>query len=250
MPLRKRIVDEKGRSIFRSGDVLHVIRLGNTSNKKIMANSKEKMVQTYHFSRDQFNEAIGEETSLKRFFEDYSQANCMDCPLRKYGNCYTHKFTQARGFLSMLRSIAKEFSSFDLIPELNDEMRRDVIEASRDRFVRFGTYGEPSLLPFDLIELMVNASKSHTGYTHQWRREDMKELSRFFMASANNSAETLNAVRMGWRVFETVKNTSDASGSINCPASKESGFKSSCDKCGLCSGTEGKGKVSIHIIEH
>jgi hypothetical protein len=33
-------------------------------------------------------------------------------------------------------------------------------------------------------------------------------------------------------------------------ASKEMGFKTNCAKCGLCSGTEGKGKKDIKILEH
>jgi hypothetical protein len=35
-----------------------------------------------------------------------------------------------------------------------------------------------------------------------------------------------------------------------CPAAKETGKKSSCEKCGLCSGTSGKGKKSVQILEH
>jgi hypothetical protein len=39
-------------------------------------------------------------------------------------------------------------------------------------------------------------------------------------------------------------------GIVNCPASKEQGLKSNCSKCGLCSGTQGKGNKSVYTIEH
>lgn len=240
----------KNRIVFRIGDVLHVVRLGNTTNKKIMSSAKEKMVQTYHFSSGQFDEALKPKADLKAFFEELSDSNCLDCPLREYGKCYTHKFTQARGFLSMLRSISKEFNTFADIPMFTAEMYRDLVEMSSDRFVRFGTYGEPSLLPITLVESMVDASRVHTGYTHQWRLPFNDDFKRFFMASTQGDAETLTAERKGWRVFQAVDQLSPLLSSVNCPASKEGGFKSSCDRCGLCSGTEGKGRVSIHIVEH
>ena len=42
------------RLVFRTSDVVQVFRLGNTSNYKIEADKKRKIVQTYAFSRKQF----------------------------------------------------------------------------------------------------------------------------------------------------------------------------------------------------
>lgn len=233
------------RIVFIKDNVLNVVRLGATSNAKIMSDKKEKIVQTYTFDIEQIGIASDTDKSLRDFF-GAANSNCLDCPMREYGKCYTHKFTQARGFLSMLRSIVKEFGSLDRIPELTDEIFNAVVEMSKDRYVRFGTYGEPVLHGIELVTAMVNVSKIHTGYTHQWFKRP--EFGPFFMASVHTAKGEERARSLGFRSFISTPNVID--GMVNCPASKEGGFKTSCDKCGLCSGAEGKGKKSIYILNH
>ena len=63
--------------IFRDNDVLHIISSAKTTNKKI-AEKKETIVQTYHFSRDQFEEAK-KQTTMRDFFS-HDGAVCLDCP--------------------------------------------------------------------------------------------------------------------------------------------------------------------------
>ena len=99
--------------IFRTADVLTIITLGKTTNKKI-AESKEKIVQTSHFSREQF-EIAQSKTSMKEFFSADGKV-CMDCPFAvsngaKLSACYTHKMMQYSGFLSTLRSTARMYST-------------------------------------------------------------------------------------------------------------------------------------------
>lgn len=230
------------RIVFKIKDQLHIFRLGTTTNKKICENSKEKIVQSYVFSMEQFNYIANGGKSLKEFFA-VADANCMDCPMRTYGKCYTHKFTQARGFLSMLRSIANKVQT---IPEYSEEIHNSVVDMCEGKYVRFGTYGEPVLHSIDLTTDIVSVAKSWTGYTHQWLQN--KEFNKFFMASVHSSAMEKKARSFGWKSFASLSEpTRDM---VNCPASKESGFKASCDKCGLCSGVEGKGSKSIYILEH
>jgi len=233
------------RIVFRKGDELHIFRLGPTTNKKICENSKEKIIQSYVFSIDQFDYLAASGAELKVFFA-LANANCMDCPMRVYGKCYTHKFTQARGFLSMLRSIIKEFPTWDSLPELSSEIESKLVEISTDRYVRFGTYGEPVLHGFGLVDSIARVAKTWTGYTHQWRR--YPHFAEFFMASTHTPAMEAKAREEGWRSFASL--SSPTTEFVNCPASKEAGFKTSCDKCGLCSGQTGKGRKSIYILEH
>ena len=55
--------------IFKIDDTLQVIRLGVTSNDKIEANSKRPIVQTYTFSRKQFEMiANNDERNMRSFF--------------------------------------------------------------------------------------------------------------------------------------------------------------------------------------
>jgi hypothetical protein len=235
--------------IFRENDVLHIISSSKTSNKKI-ASPKETIVQTYHFSRGQFDEAQNK-TSMREFFS-HDGAVCMDCPFAvsngaKLSACYTHKMMQYSGFLSMLRSVGKTYQNFDDIPTFHDLHNIQIISMSVGRYVRFGTYGEPSLLPIDLVERVCSVAKSWTGYTHQWKKID-HEYARYFMASTHSVGEEEIATLIGYRSF--VASPVEIPQFISCPASEEMGFKSNCSKCGLCSGTMGKGKKSVIILEH
>ena len=174
----------------------------------------------------------------------------MDCPFAvsngaKLSACYTHKVMQYSGFVSMLRSIGKE-TKWDDIPELNADIERDILAMCNRKYIRFGTYGEPSLMPYELASSMVAVASNWTGYTHQWHRKP--EYSTLFMASTHDELGEQRASRDGWRSF--VASARGIKGLVQCPASKEMGFKSNCAKCGLCSGTEGKGNKSVVILEH
>lgn len=236
------------RIIFRSGEVLHVVTASKTSNKKI-AKPNEVIVQTYHFSREQFENAQSQ-TSMREFFSHDGKV-CMDCPFAvsngaKLSACYTHKMMQYSGFLSSLRSIGKVYSSFDSIPELTELTTTLIVSMCAARYVRFGTYGEPSLLPVELIKRMCGVAYSWTGYTHQWRKHS--ELHKYFMASVHSPDEERIASLIGYRSFVVASEAHPQY--ISCPASEEMGFKSNCSKCGLCSGTLGKGQKSVVILEH
>jgi hypothetical protein len=145
----------------------------------------------------------------------------------------------------MLKSIKNEFKTWDDVPEYDEYIGAVIVSMSANKFIRFGTYGEPSLHPFELIEGMVNVAQNWTGYTHQWMRND---LGKYFMASVHDAQGEANASDKGYRSYIATETKLDEY--VNCPASKESGYKSSCSKCGLCSGTEGKGKKSIYILNH
>lgn len=230
------------KEVFIIGNNVHIFRLDTTTNKKICSNSKEKIVQSYVFSLQQYEYIANGGKSLKTFFE-LANANCIDCPMRDYGKCYTHKFTQARGFLSMLRSISK---SFDSIPMYNQDIHDRIVSMCVNKYVRFGTYGEPVLHSINLTSDIVDVAKSWTGYTHQWIKH--KEFSKFFMASVHSPKTEDKARQMGWRSFVTLDSvTKDF---VNCPASNEGGKKVSCDKCNLCSGASSNSKKSIYILEH
>ncbi len=228
-------------------DAILVFRLGKSTNRKISA-GKEKILQVYSFSDAQLNyvaESVkqGVKVNAKQFF-DLAEAVCFDCPFRAYLKCYTHKYQQYAGFLSMLKSISREFKNVQEIPSIH-LLEKKIVEISNDKYIRFGTYGEPTLIPFNLVSNMVKASKSHTGYTHQWSKKP--DYSAFFMASTHNEGQANMAQKLGFRSFiATDKKLENA---VVCPASNEAGFKSTCEKCGLCSGQR-KGTKNIQILEH
>jgi len=233
--------------LYRSGNVLIVFRIGKTSNKKI-ALPTEVIVQTYSFSKEQFEIAKGK-TDMKTFFAADGSV-CMDCPFSvsngaKLSACYTHKMMQYSGFLSMLRGVHKTHLEWETIPTLSEEIVSKLVSVSANKYVRFGTYGEPSLIDVNLVSEIVAVSKSHTGYTHQWARK--QEFAPFFMASVHNAFGESMAAKLGFRSFIAAKENDTKF--ISCPAAIENGFKSNCSKCGLCSGSR-KGKKSVIILEH
>jgi hypothetical protein len=236
---------------FRTGDVLHVITRGVTSNNKIAIPGWEIVVQTYHYSREQYENAQGK-TTMRDFFS-HDKKVCLDCPFStnngaKLDACYTHKPIQYSGFLSQLRSIGRKYNSFDDVPEYDNIMCDIAAGMAQGLYVRFGTYGEPSLLPVNFIRRVSEASKSWTGYTHQWRTND--RLALWFMASVHSKEEERVAALIGYRSFVAVKESETPTTFVHCPASKEMDYLSNCSKCGLCSGTNGKGTKTVQILEH
>lgn len=231
--------------IFKIADTLQIVNKSATTNAKIESNNKRKIVQTYTFSRKQFELiAEGKNEGMKMFFSN-ADSNCLDCPFNSFGKCYTHKFNQYVGFISMLKSIAKIYPAWDDIPVFNDEMIQKAVEMSKDTYVRFGTYGEPSLHPIEMIKQISEACQNWTGYTHQW---DKNDLGAFFMASTHDMRGEAIARAKGYRSFIA---TNEKMPVVNCPASEEAGKKSTCSKCNLCSGTLGsKSNKSIFILNH
>ena len=243
---------------IRNNNTLQVFTLGITTNKKIAVKG-EKIVQTYIYSKFQYvyvqkclnnNESV----NFNEFFK-LADTNCLDCPFSMLSEdkrkCYTHKYMQFSGFISSIKSIVRKYGDFNNIPELSFDLFAELVIMANNRYVRFGTYGEPVLHNFDLVSNMVSASKSYTSYTHQWRKPQYNDFNRFFMASVHNEATTLQAEKLGFRSFVIIdKNTEKNNVFVSCPASKEMNFKSNCSKCALCSGIDGKGKKSVAINIH
>ena len=70
------------------------------------------------------------------------------------------------------------------------------------------------------------------------------------MASVHNAQEAKTAKDLyGFRSFISYKGEL-ISKAVQCPASKEAGFKSVCSLCSLCSGNNGKGVKDVKINIH
>lgn len=235
--------------VFKHKETIQIFSLATTKNEKIESDRKRKIVQTYTFSYKQFNlikERFENDTQIgmKRFFNS-ADTNCLDCPFNSYGKCYTHKFNQYVGFVSSLKSVFRKYGSIDNIPTYNSSMINDIEKMAKETYVRFGTYGEPSLHPIELIDTMVKVCDNWTGYTHQWNKTNLGSV---FMASTHTIEEEKKAKELGYRSFVATENKL---GFVGCPASKEMGYKSSCSTCNLCSGTIGtKSKKSVEILLH
>ena len=113
--------------------------------------------------------------------------------------------------------------------------------------VRFGAWGEPTTVPFDVLESLT--ANGHTGYTHQWRTCDIRYQD-ILMASVDSPEEKAEAEALGWRTFRPRKPGEPLlAGEIQCPATEAGGNKVQCDRCLLCSGNTRKGAKSISEYE-
>ncbi len=232
------------RLVYKHDNVLLVFSFGNTQNKKI-STSGRSIVQTYTYSMDQVNYVKENEKVDFATFYKLANANCLDCPFRDYGKCYTHKFFQTRGFIMQLRTILRN----NEIREMPKATPKDLVKWCKWSYVRFGTYGEPTKIPLDWVVKMASASYNFTGYTHQWRKA--KGYEKYFMASTHSKLETKLASECGYRSYMTTNDLSFKDKDfIKCPASKEVGRKMSCEDCGLCKGVSHSSKRNIVIVEH
>jgi hypothetical protein len=115
--------------------------------------------------------------------------------------------------------------------------------------IRFGAYGDPNVLPMDLLVQLKSVAKNNTSYTHQWKTESDNEiLKSVSMASVDNKEEAKLAIEQGWRYFRVTNDISDIDNAteIVCPNTTKN---VQCIDCGLCKGNTTKAKnivIEVH----
>ena len=185
----------------------------------------------------------------KRYGHDYSA--CGDCKHKHFGSCYVNI---AHGPHNTYRAYMN-----DRYTKFNEAEHLELFEG---RKIRLGSYGDPAAVPTHIWETVCNVTDGHTGYTHQWNTHFIDpKLKNYCMASADNTTEYSKAKKLGWRCFR-IRMSDDFSVAENrlsynefvCPASKEAGVKTSCEKCKACMGLSAKTSkdpcIVIHGLEH
>jgi hypothetical protein len=172
-------------------------------------------------------------------------ANCLDCKLRgKHGKgrlCYVRVGNAPANIWLAYQRGNYPYLGID-----------DYARAFSGRKIRFGAYGEPVLIPLHIIRALAVASDGHTGYTHQWRKAEYLPYSAYILASVDTETEYLDAKRLTWRTFRVRSKLAPMlPREISCPASAESGHKTTCADCRLCSGTyRNDPRKDVSIIVH
>jgi hypothetical protein len=188
------------------------------------------MIQTYFF--------VKETNPADAVSKGIDSKVCFDCPFAGGQGCYV---AIGKAPMGMYRKW-KRGGYQHLI---------DLSLVSGRKF-RFGSYGEPILLPIEIVRAIAQASDGWTAYTHQWRNPVNFKYQPYFMASTSDNDDAI-AMSYGWRTF-CVTDKEDST-KVECPASHEAIYKASmrhawqslygatkqwkqanCQDCGLCSG--------------
>ena len=126
-------------------------------------------------------------------------------------------------------------------PKLTTEMIPHVFNKQA---VRFGAYGNPSLLTLNTVKAITNVTRTHTGYIHDWKTADTV-YSKYFMASVQDTVEQAEANKMGYRTFRVVKSYEDnQKNEITCVSDSHG---KTCLECGLCNGAGKTKNITIQV---
>lgn len=190
----------------------------NSQNRKTGA-----MIQSYFIDKETIDHA------------SVFGSKCALCPMLK--KCYVSrdKLTVRR----LLKDNTYKQVSFN-----------NMLELIKDKPIRLGTYGDPSVLPLSDLKAICESASMHTAYTHFYK-EIPTQYSRFLMASVESFEQELFAHSLGYRTFRVLLKgqaqyeTSDHS--LKC-LNETHDF--TCLECGLCNGNSKGNLKNIYINEH
>ena len=226
------IILYKGNSLY-DGKKIMIISTGVFNKSK---NSKTgEMIQTYILRRDicpLLAHRLGEDKSI-----------CTTCKHKENSTCYVNIGQGPKSVYSAYHNDSyRDFEEGD-------------IKYFKGKNIRIGSYGDPAIIPFEVIDYICKDANKVTGYTHFWKSCDQR-LKKYCMASVDSIKDYMNeyyeANNLGWRTFRIRENEDNllVNNEIMCPASKESGVKNTCSNCGLCSGLSNKSNKNIVILLH
>ncbi len=200
------------------------------------------MIQTFIIRRD-IHPMLA-----RRLGKDYSI--CGDCKHKEQSTCYVNL---CHGPIGVFHA---------LVDGSYRHMQDGDLDLFKDRNVRIGSYGDPAAAPYEVWDKICKAAKGFTGYTHQWNNKKTDpRLKNICMASVDSIdgylKEYEKARALGWRTFRVfaddkgidIWNTQQYN-EVVCPASKEAGTRTSCDKCGMCGGWSSSTVKNVLIMHH
>lgn len=183
---------------------------------------------------------------------DYSV--CGNCPLKGEPHDGPKGYAKRRGcYVNLVHGPLGIFKKFTAggYPELN---RDELAEYGSGQNIRLGAYGDPAAVPRWVWDLLLETADGWTGYTHQIPHRSMagakgRAFARFCMVSADSLNQAREYWAQGFRTFRTIASQNEiAPGEILCPATKEGGQRTTCEKCGLCSGSDTKARNIAAVV--
>lgn len=246
--LRKALKPKSGKRPQFAGVILYegpslidgkpIVVIANRIVAKSRNGKTGHMVQTFVIRRD-----IDPRVALKTGDDESVCGNCPQRPFLK-GKCY----------VDVSKSVRSVYAAYG-----RDRYARPGIDFDRSLLpalfaglaFRMGTYGNPSAAPFQIWRAATLNVARITGYEHMWRLPQFQAFKLLCMASCETEEDVSLAQSMGWRTFRAKQEEgSKLQSEIGCPAAKENGARTSCDKCGLCAGVSSNSKRNIVINLH
>ena len=164
-----------------------------------------------------------------------SETICRECPFASGNGCYVNV---GQAPLAIWRAFHR-----GAYPEL---IPADYAAALGGRKIRFGAYGNPSLLPIAMVKALAAVSAGWTGYFHDWRTNPYaSQYAKYFMASTETEDSRRQAEAAGYRYFHVSPIRPD--NSIECMAEAKG---LNCAQCKLCAGLSKARQASIWINPH
>ena len=216
----------KGKSLINNKKIVVVV---TGLNAKTMNEKTGDMLQTWILYDDM-------EPHKAFKIKKYGETVCGNCPHAGYNNnsCYVKWFQAPLNVYKAYKNNRYDYFNGDY-------------EIFRNKSIRFGSCGDPSLIPLYMVKKIIDVCKNHTGYTHQWSNNFAIRFKGLFMASVDNFEEYLKASNLGFKCFY-VKHESlkDPDNFIHCMASTEKGKKTNCNICNLCNGNKSDVVINAH----
>ena len=160
---------------------------------------------------------------------------CKDCIFASGNGCYVEVGRAPT-------MVWKKFKACGY-PELNP---CDYSRVFSGRKIRFGAYGNPTLLPLSIVKAIASVSNGWTGYFHDWKTNPLaKEYAKFFMASTETESSYRLAKSLNFRIFHV--SPVQPADTLECLSETK---QMQCADCKLCSGLSKSRLPSIWINPH
>jgi hypothetical protein len=182
------------------------------------------------------------ETPLQAIRTGKDESVCGRCPLRgahaRDRACYVN--------LGRAPTAVWQAWTRQLYPTVDEKRWKRI----RGRPVRLGSYGDPAAVPSQIWFRLAGYATGWTGYTHHWRDPRLQHLRWLLMASVDTPHEAWEAQALGWRTYRTRLESEELLPfESTCPASKEAGHKTTCERCLQCNGTQAVDVRRSYAIE-
>lgn len=164
---------------------------------------------------------------------------CGNCPHRKQPNgtrsCYVNVGQGPN-------SVYKAYKRGAYVSTWTYHQLAQILSGKR---IRWGAYGDPSVIDPGIVITLNKYASGHTGYTHQWRNEFASTFKGIFQASCDGFQDYLDATAHGWKTFTVVHKNAAIDYAKQCPATVADS-QAQCVTCKLCDG----GRTNVYVHAH